>query len=145
MFYVLPPHVLHHLTFSSCDSLAFEYAISLMESTPHISYYNEFTKCLDSLFLEAGSRCSLATHDYFKEMGSKFRTNTMDMLCGSKYNRMSEKCDVIVGNPISGRDVIIKYLIGVFASNDHSSPSSNSDRRGFTPTYLHNNHHHNLA
>ena len=77
--------------------------------------------------MEAGSRCSIATHDYFKEMGSKFRTNTMDMLCGSKYNRLSEKCDQIVGNPITGKDILMKYLVGVFASSRHNLPNDQAN------------------
>ena len=49
-------------------------------------------------------------------MSSKFRSNTIDMLCGSKYSRNSEKCDHIVGSSITGKDILIKYLIGVFAT-----------------------------
>lgn len=82
------------------------------------SYYNEFSKCLDNLFLEGTENCSPAAYEYFREMSSRFRTHTIDMLCGFKYNRNSERCDVILGNSITGRDIIVKYLIEVFATEE---------------------------
>lgn len=87
-------------------------------------YYNEFAKCLDTLFLEAGDRCSPQSFDYFREMSTKFRANTIDMLCGSKYARNSEKCDNIVGSAITGKDIVVKYMIGVFASKSGGLTSS---------------------
>jgi len=81
-------------------------------------YYNEFSKCLDNLFLEGTENCSPAAYEYFRDMSSRFRTHTIDMLCGFKYNRNSERCDVILGNSITGRDIIVKYLIEVFANSD---------------------------
>ena len=60
--------------------------------------------------------CSQSSYEYFREMTRKFRTSTIDMLCGSKYHRASEKCDVVVGSAINGRDILVKYLIGVFAN-----------------------------
>lgn len=83
------------------------------------SYYNEFSKCLDNLFLEGTENCSTAAAEYFREMSSRFRSHAIDMLCGFKYNRNSERCDVILGNSITGRDIVVKYLIEVFATEDY--------------------------
>ena len=72
--------------------------------------------------MDAGDRCSPQSFDYFREMSLKFRSNTIDMLCGSRYSRNSEKCDQIVGGSITGKDILVKYLIGVFASKSNSNP-----------------------
>ncbi|KAI1286982.1 hypothetical protein HDE_10395 [Halotydeus destructor] len=79
-------------------------------------YYNEFARCLDSSLIEAGDQCTPKAFDYFREMSNRFRVNTMDLLCGSNYQKHSEKCDDIIGSPITGREVLIKYLVGTFAS-----------------------------
>ena len=80
------------------------------------SYYNEFVRCLDTIFEQSTDYCPKESYEYFREMTGKFRSSTIDMLCGSKYHRASEKCDVVVGPTINGRDILVKYLIGVFAN-----------------------------
>lgn len=73
---------------------------------------------MESAFIEAGDRCGPNAFDYFREMSNRFRLNTMDLLCGAKYQRHSEKCDDIVGSSISGKEVLFKYLVSAFANKN---------------------------
>ena len=81
------------------------------------------------MFIDAGDKCSPQSFDYIRDMSYKFRSNTIDMLCGSEFSRSSEKCDQILGQSISGKDILIKYLIGVFASKSGNKNENESNRR----------------
>lgn len=76
---------------------------------------------MEKSLIEAGEKCNGRSFDYFREMSNRFKANTMDLLCGSKYQRHSERCDEVVGGPITGKDILMKYLVGAFAAKPLST------------------------
>ena len=101
---------------------------------------------MESLLLESGEQCSPASFDFWRDMSSRFRANTMDLLCGSKYSRNSgqESCDAIIGSAITGKDILVKYLISVFASERDARPKAGSALPaglGFSPDRRHSYSH----
>src|SRR5690349_12353006 len=72
-------------------------------------YYNEFTTCIEGSLIDTGDRCSARSFDYYRELSNRFKANTMDLLCGAKYAKHSERCDDIIGGQITGKDIIVKY------------------------------------